>query len=222
MKKSERQGGGAVVSAIVSSKLLRLGSVQAAEGSKRNIPDGISLANFWDLKKQLEKIRDDVNALDVIMRLNKTGKRHPAPVFVGWVENKAAAVSKSLNKDVALDPGLIRFGEQDVSDVYNEIFKKTLSNGGGIFVERNWPRDKQGSKRLVPRAKLKYQRYTAIVVNSQCVGTLSVVLGKKPESVKDRENLDKSLINWAQDSKSRLVTYIRDNFDYSGQAIKKI
>ena len=60
---------------------------QLPEKTRARIPGEISLAHYADVNRLLLDLLDELNAMQVVARLNETAKEEPAPVFIGWVEN---------------------------------------------------------------------------------------------------------------------------------------
>lgn len=185
----------------------------------KKIPGGITADDFMAMRNFLLEVRNQVGAKQVIMRLNRTGEEIPAPVFVSWVEDDAIAKRRTEKERNEPDPGLFRFGDSNYSVVYNQ----TISAGPGVLRERSWTRPyaekSDQAKALVQEADLNYQRYIGIIVGDgkkrRCVGTLSVAFSDKPDA-RSRASIDQVLKNWALESRSPLVIFLRSHLAVSG------
>ena len=190
------------------------------------IPEGITVDIFYELKKELVTILKELEKVAgvrhvVNLRLNKTGKDKLHPYFVGWVEDEEARKKREENK--RLDPGLVRFGYDNKTDVYTEAIKKTLNKDLYPYVIRNCVVDakKYYHYDTSINSGINFQLFTGITANVDgstgrvCVGMLGIGVDDKPDPQKV-DDLKKLLKKWAQDDpKSLLVSFLESKLELS-------
>jgi hypothetical protein len=108
----------------------------------------------------------------------------------------------------------MRFGDTHPSKLYSDCLKTPL----GEVVKRKWERDgrplDKSYQQLGPNLYGETDRRSVpITVNNRCVGTLNAAFLGDPG---ENRQLEKTLIEWAQTSKSPLVKYIGKHLDVSG------
>jgi hypothetical protein len=156
--------------------------------------------------------------MQVVARLNETGKEEPAPVFIGWVENFSRARARLVRNDP--HPALLRAGDTDSSTTYERCFRD-----GSI--ERDWTRPEHVQERksielcLSQKTGVNYLRVIRIQVkeeNTPCrgVGVLGAGFSTKPA---DLGKVDEILRTWAQSEDRELVPYLMKNFELGGRAL---
>lgn len=185
-----------------------------------NIPDGLMDRHYWEIKRYLEQVLDDLRskgAKRVTSRLNCSNTVHAIPVWVGTVEDRDIETQRRF------DVGLVRFGRINRSKVYSEAIKDTLWNG----VERDWSHelpektvDGYGPGQAYgPQARCMYQVFFALRVKQKDgrfrhLGTLTAGFEKKPN--KDEvDEIKKIMKTWAGE-KSEYVNYLGENFNLGG------
>lgn len=189
------------------------------------IPEGITVDIFYGLKKELDSILAELEIVAgvrhvVNLRLNKTGEGNLHPYFVGWVEDKGATEKREANK--RLDPGLVRFGYDNTTEVYKQAVKKALSKAPDLFVTRNLGVDsKLYNYDTSKNSGIQFQIFTVITANVNgsteriCVGMLGIGIDNKPDPQKIDE-LKELLKKHAQGkSKSPLVSFLENNLELS-------
>lgn len=199
---------------------------------KPKIPGGITPDDFSrvrnlllmildELRVELEKVRAKPQEMtrEVHLRLNETGKSFPLPIFVGWVED-----SHSRQKRMAInrpDPGLYRFGDDVLSEIYGEAFRFAFDKRK-YFRDRNWEEklwEKRPAEKAVdPKAGNMYQTCLGIVVEEgnerRCVGTLVIGFLRKPRDSVIKA-AQKVIGKWARDPNSALVRFLK-GFELGG------
>jgi hypothetical protein len=181
--------------------------------AKANIPGGITPEHFMEIRQHLIEALEKTRALVANMRLNKTGVRHPDPVFVGWVETQKLTRRRASRNDP--DPGLFRFADTIRSREYTET---VLAKGA--IKERDWRvrlAEKSSEQRaLVPKSGVMYQKLIGIMVKQgggrRCVGTLNLGFSKKPDA-QTRRNANRVMKYYAQNPRSELITFLKNNFE---------
>lgn len=162
-----------------------------------------------------------LGAKQVNLRLNESGKEDKRPVFIDWVA-LPKVWSDLAKKSETKDLGKSRLGEGTPSKVYEEALKKA---GKGI-IERNWKlkqllKEKRvESKLAVQKAGLMYQRFIGIIAQGRCVGLLTVSFEKKPKKLHEVDNKMKQWASWPGYPKSKLVSYMEENFIFGGPFVK--
>ncbi len=191
---------------------------RATGETKARIPGEISLAHYTEIDKLLLAVLRDTNAMQVVARLNETGKGEPAPVFVGWVEDdKRARVRLQTNDS---HPALLRAGDTDSSTTYERCFCDGM-------VERDWTNPTHVQQRksielcLSQKTGVNYLRVIRIEVTGENkerlgVGVLGVGFSTKPD---DLGKLDAILRSWAQSDQKDLVPYLTRNFELGGRVL---
>jgi hypothetical protein len=186
--------------------------------TRAKIPGQISLTHYTEINRLLLEVLSDTNAMQVVARLNETGKEEPAPVFVGWVEDdKRARVRLQTNDS---HPALLRAGDRDSSTTYEMCF----CNG---IVERDWMNPNHVQQRksielcLSQKTGVNYLRVIRIEVSDENqqrlgVGVLGAGFSAKPD---DLDKVDDILRSWAQSDKHDLVPYLTKNFELGGRVL---
>jgi len=167
--------------------------------AKLKVPGGITVEDFMELRAILMRVLEEMSSRlkatraqeaempkEVHVRLNETGKNYPYPIFVGWVEDKKLAEKRTSKNHP--DPGLYRFGDDVLSNVYAEAFWS--ADQRNYFQDRNWEiqmDDKRpGEKATDPKSGNFYQTCLGIVVDEgkryRVVGTLVVGFPQKPRT----------------------------------------
>jgi hypothetical protein len=188
------------------------------EKTRARIPGEISLAHYTETNKILLDVLNETNAMQVVARLNETGREEPAPVFIGWVENPARTRLRLGSNDPA--PALLRAGDTASSTTYEKCFY----NGS---VERDWTKPDHVQERrsnelcLSQKAGVNYLRVIRIEVTGENkhrrgVGVLGVGFSTKPE---DLSKVDDVLRMWAQSDRRELVPYLVKNFELGGRVL---
>ena len=191
---------------------------QMPEKTKARIPGEISLAHYTETNKILLDVLNETNAMQVVARLNETGREEPAPVFIGWVENPARTRLRLGRNDPA--PALLRAGDTASSTTYEKCFY----NGN---VERDWTKPEHVQERrsnelcLSQKAGVNYLRIFRIEVADENkrrrgVGVLGVGFSTKPEQL---DRVDEVLRIWAQSDRRELVPYLVRNFELGGRVL---
>ena len=181
------------------------------------IPGEISLAHYGEINKLLLDVLKETNAMQVVARLNETGKEEPAPVFVGWVENAARSRARLEKNDSA--PALLRAGDTESSTTYERCFCE-----GSI--ERDWMKPEHVQERkivelcLSQKSGVNYLRVFRIEVRdgNSCrgVGVLGAGFSTRPD---DGGKVDEILRTWAQSDNRQLVPYLTKNFELGGRVL---
>jgi hypothetical protein len=190
---------------------------QAAKTSRARIPGEISIAHYAEINQLLLDVLSETSAMQVVARLNETGKEEPAPVFVGWVENAARTRARLEKNDSA--PALLRAGDRASSTTYERCFCE-----GSI--ERDWMKPEHVQERkivelcLSQKSGVNYLRVFRIEVRdgNTCrgVGVLGAGFSTRPD---DGGKVDEILRAWAQTDKRQLVPYLRENFELGGRVL---
>ena len=122
-----------------------------------------------------------------------------------------------------LDPGLVRFGYDNKTEVYTEAIEKALKKDPYPYVIRNHAVD---SKKYYlydtsVNSGINFQIFTGITANVDgskervCVGMLGIGVDDKPD-LKKVDDLKKLLKQCAKDDpKSLLVSFLESNFELS-------
>jgi hypothetical protein len=188
----------------------------------KKIPGGITPEDFMTLRGFLKDILNAVGVRQVIMRLNRTGEELPCPLFIGWVQHPEIESSRTAGNRNEPDPGLFRFADNNYSPLYNQTLSAAQTNS---LVEKVWDRSdapyaekSDHAKALGPEAGVTYQRYIGIKAGGRCVGSLSVGLSGAPDPT-TRQQIDQSLVYWATESASPLVSYLQENFVLGGPVV---
>ena len=169
--------------------------------AKLKVPGGITVEDFMELRAILMRVLEEMSSRlkvmraqevdmpkEVHVRLNETGKDYAYPIFVGWVEDKKLAEKRTSKNHP--DPGLYRFGDDVLSNVYADAFKKADKPYPDYFQYRDWETqmdDKRpGEKATDPKSGNLYQTCLGIVVDEgkryRVVGTLVVGFPQKPRT----------------------------------------
>jgi hypothetical protein len=147
----------------------------------------------------------------VSCRLNRTGT-NDSPVFVGWVEDIQAVKIRAQNGYV-YSPIDLRFGDTHPSRLYTDCLKKPA----GEPVLKDWRKQSAspGSQELGKNFYNEtHRRSVPVKINGRSVGTLNASFRGDPSDETD-EQIQRVLFHWAQNAKSDLVAYIKENLDYS-------
>jgi len=191
---------------------------QTPEKTKAKIPGEISLDHYTAIAELLSSALNETGAMQVVARLNETGKDNRAPVFIGWVENDLRARARLRRNDP--HPALLRAGDTDSSTTYERCFLEGS-------VERDWTRPDHVQERksielcLSQKTGVNYLRVLRIEVpddgnQRRGVGVLGVGFSQKPA---DLAKIDDILRTWAQSDNRNLVPYLKKNFDLGGRVL---
>ena len=153
----------------------------------------------------------------VSCRLNRSGTTD-SPVFVGWVED-LQAIRIRVQNGYTYSPIDLRFGDTHPSRLYTDCLRKAL----GEPVLKDWRKQSAspGSQELGKNFYNEtHRRSVPVKIDGRSVGTLNAAFRGEPSGKKDEQILG-ILFRWAQDSKSDLLKYIKENLDYSGYAPAK-
>ena len=190
---------------------------QAAKTSRARIPGEISIAHYAEINKLLLDVLSETSAMQVVARLNETGKEEPAPVFVGWVESAARMRARLEKNDSA--PALLRAGDRASSTTYERCFYE-----GSI--ERDWMKPEHVQERkivelcLSQKSGVNYLRVFRIEVRdgNTCwgVGVLGAGFSTRPD---DGGKVDEILRAWAQSGNRPLVPYLTKHFELGGRVL---
>jgi hypothetical protein len=193
---------------------------QSLEETKAKIPGEITLAHYGEINKLLLDVLNETHAMQVVARLNETGKEEPAPVFIGWVENAARARARLAQNDSA--PGLLRAGDTASSTTYEKCFH----NGS---IERDWLNPEHVQERklvelcLSQKSGVNYLRVIRIEVTEgntrRGVGVLGAGFPMRPD---DCGKVDEILKAWAQSDRRELVPYLMKNFELGGRVLERV
>jgi len=186
--------------------------------TRARIPGQISLTHYAEINKLLLQALSDVKAMQVVARLNETGKKEPAPVFVGWVEDEKRAQVRLLANES--HPALLRAGDTDSSTTYEMCFRDGV-------VERDWTNPSHVQERknielcLSQKTGVNYLRVIRIEVSDENkqrlgVGVLGAGFSGKPD---DLDKVDHLLRSWAQTDEHELVPYLTKNFELGGRVL---
>ena len=191
---------------------------QMPESGRAKIPGEITLDHSKRISEFLMEVLKATNAMQVVARLNETGKEYPAPVFVGWVEDSSRARTRLRMNEPA--PSLLRAGDTEPSTTYDLCF----CNDSDRPIERNWlipdhvHQRKANELCLSQKSGVNYLRVIPIVVREadrrRRVGVLGAGFSKKPD---DLDYVDEALRRWAQSEDRELVPYLQKNFELGGR-----
>jgi hypothetical protein len=153
----------------------------------RDILRDIDSAIGTAVRKSRKRYNYDVRPKELHVRLNESDKPFPLPVFVGWVE--ADDVRREREAWNHPDPGLHRFGDDVLSEIYAEAFRYASDpRPARHFRYRDWDNQdlpeiyekRSGEKATDPKCGNRFQTCLAIVTRGRAVGTLVVGFRKKP------------------------------------------
>jgi hypothetical protein len=168
--------------------------------------------NLVEVLTQIKAIKDlGARVLWVSCRLNRTGEKEASPVFVGWVEDNEA-INIRVKRGYRFAPSEIRITDTHPSQLYEECLRK----GSGELVRRGWsqqaasPNSQEIGKKFYNET---HRRSAAVQINGRSIGTVNVGFQGDP-SAADKD-IQRILLNWAQDPNSSLVDYIKENLEYS-------
>lgn len=182
-----------------------------------------------ELGKSRKRYNLDVKPKELHIRLNESDKPFPLPIFAGWVE--ADDVRREREAWNHPDPGLNRFGDDVLSEIYAEAFRYANNPKRALhFRYRDWDNEKlpeicekrSGEKATDPKAGNRFQTCLAIVAQGRAVGTLVVGFRKKlPDHLlRIAQNV---LREWARGSakneRNDLLGFL-NNFDLGGPRLK--
>lgn len=190
-----------------------------AQPKRDVIPIGRNSSHFVNIHNNLVEVLTQIKAIKglgarvlwVSCRLNRSGEKEASPVFVGWVEH-TESINIRVHRQYKFAPIEIRFSDTHKSELYEECLRK----GSGELVRRNWgqqiasPGSQEIGKKFYDENN---RRSVAVQINGRSVGTLNVGFQGDPGAVDD--DIKGILLNWAQDPNSDLVTYIKENLEYS-------
>ncbi|MBI2090467.1 MAG: hypothetical protein HYT78_17285 [Deltaproteobacteria bacterium] len=152
---------------------------------KKKIPGEVTLAEFKAIEDRLADILHGEGAQEVHLRLNESGWKELAPVFVGWVESTDLRDERVRKNKPA--PGLFRFGDTVFSSIYEAAYKAAsrMAPVGPAqpqyearAVEKDWvtalAEKYEEEKSLVAKAGVRYQLAVGLIVGGYFVGTLNI------------------------------------------------
>jgi len=185
----------------------------------RSIPFARNSSHFIHIQNSLMAVLHDIKnipglsakVLWVSCRLNRTGELD-SPVFVGWVED-IEATNTRVSKGHHYAPIEVRFSDTHPSKLFSECLKAPP----GTVVQRDWKLHRaDGTSQKVGEKYYNesHRRSIPIKIKNVYTGTLNTAFLGDPAG-KERQ-IKAKLVNWAQNSNSRLVGYIRKNLAYSG------
>jgi hypothetical protein len=253
-KRSQRGGGGQTPTKggqkegfVFSDRLIRY----QTKLSKRRIPGGFTPEHFAELndllkiiltdveraieaevEKSGKKYEFDVRPKELHVRLNESHKPFPLGLFVGWVESDDVKMAREAWNQV--HPGLGRFGDDVLSEIYAEAFRYAAKDNPNadpnpIFRHRDWDNEglseiaekRSGEKATDPKAGNRFQTCLAIVAEGRAVGTLVVGFKRRlPKPLLDVAQ--KVLKDWARGSNNRrmgLLDFL-NGFELGGPLLK--
>ena len=150
-------------------------------------------------------------------RLNRSDqKTGPSPCCVGWVESYEL---KKKREAIGLDdPAITRFLDNHLSPIYSEcICNRTVAvNARDYGKLKTIAAEKVvGSRAYDVILGQFYRRYACIIADGRRTGTVTIGSNKPPS---DSATIEKELGDWAQgfNSKTRLIEYLKNNFDLGG------
>jgi hypothetical protein len=187
--------------------------------TKPRIPGGITPESFAVLTGLLHEILHDMQGAieaevkanpsdeydfdfrpkELHVRLNESHKPFPLGIFVGWVESEDVQLAREAWNQA--HPGLARFGDDALSEIYAEAFRYADKDDrdmhpNPIFRYREWDKvvlpplggaqelteifeKRSGEKATDPKAGNRFQTCLAIVAQGRAVGTLVVGFKKR-------------------------------------------
>jgi hypothetical protein len=209
-------------------------------GRRNRIPGGITPENFLEITRILTEVREDIDnelrALcgnqydkdkhepkEVHIRLNESDKTFVLPCFAGWVESDDVRDRRQdWNQG---DPGLMRFGGREFSEIYAEALRyANHSDPKEHFRYRDWARNEiyektSEEKATDPKSGNTFQTCLAIVIDRHAVGTLVVGFRERLADATWLTKTQEILREWAREPKSskraRFIDYLR-NFELGG------
>ena len=197
----------------------------ARQRKSQPIPFGRHSSHFAKIQNALALVLYEIKAIPALTeailwvscRLNRSGTTD-SPVFVGWVED-IQAIRIRVHNGYPYSPIDLRFGDTHPSKLYTDCLKKSA----GEPVLKDWTKQSAspGSQELGKNFYHEtHRRSVAVRINGRSVGTLNAAFRGEPSKAKDKEIID-VLFRWAQDSRSDLVKYIKENLDHSAYAPSK-
>jgi hypothetical protein len=171
-----------------------------------------------------ELVASGTEAKRVVSRLNDSSKDTPAPVFVGVVEDEEITRLRRGQQHPHQngDVGIKRFKADKNPSI---VYEKTLTNPAGVQ-KRDWsgadiqeknPGGGRNPKSLGPTANCKFQRFIAIRVGRQHVGTITVGFANDPTQQENK--IQQIMQKWAQDQNSEYIKYLRATFKLNGPTV---
>jgi hypothetical protein len=203
--------------------------IRRQDGRRNRIPGGITPEHFMEITTILRDILQDIDAevgeekpKELHIRLNESDKPFPLPIFAGWVEsNDVQEARQDWNHP---DPGLHRFGDDVLSEIYAEAFRyANHQNKDEHFRYRDWGQNellekRAGEKATDPKAGNNFQTCLAIVAQGRAVGTLVVGFRRRPDAA-SLGRAQELLREWARepinDNRRALLNFLND-FDLGG------
>jgi hypothetical protein len=185
------------------------------------IPFGRNSAHFFHIYNNLAEVLTEIRdkrlkpeVLWVSCRLNRSGQTVASPVFAGWVEANNA-INVRLQKNKVFAPIDLRFNDTNPSKLYEDSLKAPAKK----LVSRDWSDPKQlpgATSQQIGRNFYgeTHRRSVAIKIDDGSVGSLNAAFRGGPSDDEDTKIGD-VLFRWAQQPGSDLVTYIKNNLDYS-------
>jgi hypothetical protein len=181
------------------------------------------------LRKSRKRHNYDVRPKELHVRLNESDKPFPLPIFVGWVESDDVRQAREAWNHP--DPGLHRFGDDVLSEIYAEALRYASNRTRAKhFRYRDWDNEalpeiyekRSGEKATDPKCGNRFQTCLAIVAQGRAVGTLVVGFQKKPPPPL-LGIAQKVLRDWARGSvkneRNALLNFL-DNFDLGGPPLE--
>jgi hypothetical protein len=183
---------------------------------REKIPFGRTSWHFEYLKFAITSVLFEIKSITgaknkilwLSCRLNttKTGK----PVFAAWVESDQA-ISARVNKGIGTAPIDIRQGDTHESTLYT----KCSATAAGQVFPRDWSKDSaDNTSQEIGRTFYDetHRRSVPIQINGKSVGTLNA--GFKGDPANEDTEIGRVLLQWAQDTNSDLVQFIKNHLDY--------
>jgi hypothetical protein len=153
----------------------------------RDIDSAIDAEERKSRKRYNNDVKNDFKPKEIHVRLNESDKPFPLPIFVGWVESDD--VRRQREDWNHPDPGLHRFGDDVLSEIYAEAFRYAGDRDRRKhFRYRDWDTQalteiyekRSGEKATDPKCGNRFQTCLAIVAQGRAVGTLVVGFRKNP------------------------------------------
>jgi hypothetical protein len=188
------------------------------------IPSGIEPKHLAQIREIMEErlrhLNEKFKAMQINLRLNKSGTDDKLPYFIDWVG--VEDVLDILKRDEReLDPGLLRFGD----DTPSQVNQEALDGAPNTVINRDWTKGmsekRPESKVLAPKAGVTYQKIIGIIADDKsinkkrCVGTFTAGFLKKPDDAREKQ-IDEELKDIATSPASPLVKWIEDNLVVGG------
>jgi hypothetical protein len=185
------------------------------------IPFGRNSAHFFHIYNNLVEVVTEIRdkglkseVLWVSCRLNRSGQTVASPVFTGWVEANNA-INERVKQNKAFAPIDLRYNDTNPSKLYEDCLKAAAKK----LVARDWSDPSQLPGAMSQQIGRNFygethRRSVAIKIDDGSVGSLNAAFRGDPTAGEDTKIGD-VLFRWAQQPGSDLVTYIKNNLDYS-------